>query len=93
MPEQQTANGNGVHIKTRWGTLDAKRGSELIAIVCLILMGATGWGAWTLGLKLADAMAAMAAEQRRMTCVVSLKQEERESAFANPNSFCNRIAQ
>jgi purine-cytosine permease-like protein len=92
---EQTANGNGngVHIKTRWGTFDAKRGSEFIAIICLAMMCAGAYGVYSAALTLADALKSMAKQQRLMACIISADQKDREAQWANPNSRCNRDAE
>lgn len=91
----QHAEGNGFEVKSPWFSMVApgKRMAEVIALVCLFLMGGVGYGAWSLGLRLADSMNAMSAEQRRMTCIISMPTETREAALVNPNSLCNRMAE
>lgn len=34
----------------------------------------------------------LAKEQRLTTCILATKEDQREAQYANPQSFCNRIA-
>lgn len=86
----EATNGNGFHVKTRWGVLDAKKGSELIAVLCIMLVFAVGWAVYHVSLEVSAAIRMMAQEQRLMSCIISTKQEEREAQWSNPNSYCNR---
>jgi len=89
----EKTNGNGFHLKTRWGVINAKRGSEVIAIISLLMLAGAGFGMFQAAFALSDAMRSIVKEQRRMSCIMSVAHEEREAQWSNPNSHCNRDAE
>lgn len=90
MTGETNGNGDSIGITSKWGSVTAKRGSELIALACISLVFFGGYAVYRVGFELADALRTMAKEQRLMSCIISTDQDKREAQWANPNSYCNR---